>query len=150
MPDGSAQVLLFAREIPLQWPTPYVFRRPVSLLKGTQLSVIEHYAADASIRATGIPVTFSAYPGAPLRTTEQPRVQQASASPTRRFKLSGTVRSVADDRLVVQHEQIPGFMGAMTMSYGVGKHEELKGVAAGDRIRSDVVVGETTTLMFSR
>ena len=70
-PGGGKQVLLFAKDIPLEWPTPYVFRKPVSLVKGTELSVIEHYAGDAAHAgdagpAGGIPVTFSAYRGAAL------------------------------------------------------------------------------------
>lgn len=51
-PGGSTQVLLFAREIPLEWPTPYVFRTPVSLRQGTKLSVIEHYAGEDSVPGT--------------------------------------------------------------------------------------------------
>ena len=57
MPTGATQVLLFAKDIPLDWPTPYVYRRPVSLPKGTEIKVIQHYASDAA----AAPVTFSAY-----------------------------------------------------------------------------------------
>src|SRR5215469_4022647 len=59
-PDGATQILLFAREIPLDWPTPYVFRRAVSLVKGTRLSVVEHFAGGTALPASGIPVTLSA------------------------------------------------------------------------------------------
>ncbi len=41
-PDGVTQILLFARDLPLAWPTPYIFRKPVTLPKGTELSVVEH------------------------------------------------------------------------------------------------------------
>jgi Cu/Ag efflux protein CusF len=34
-------------------------------------------------------------------------------------------------------------MGAMTMTYRVGPHENLKALSAGTRIRSDVIVSET-------
>jgi len=36
-------------------------------------------------------------------------------------------------------------MGAMTMSYDAGKHEDLRKVAAGDAIESDVVVNDAGT-----
>jgi protein SCO1/2 len=83
------------------------------------------------------------YQGSAL-ATDQPKAQRASAS-TRRFELSGTVKSVdaAGGHLVVDHGDIPGFMGAMTMSYKVGQHENLKNISAGDQIQSDVVVSET-------
>jgi Cu/Ag efflux protein CusF len=138
-PSGATRVLLFARNIPLDWPTPYVYRRPVSLPKGTELKVVQHYASDvASAR-----ITLSTYRGSPLPAAA-PAPQAAPAS-TRRFELTGTVKSVdaGNGRLVVEHGEIPGLMGAMTMSYRVGPRENLKNVAAGARIRSDVVVSET-------
>lgn len=67
-PDGTTQVLLFAKDIPTAWPTPYVFRRPVALPKGTELTVIEHTAPDAS----AVPVLFTAYQGASLASDEPP------------------------------------------------------------------------------
>jgi hypothetical protein len=47
-PSGASRVLLFAKDIPLDWPTPYIYREPVSLPKGTELTVIEHYASDVA------------------------------------------------------------------------------------------------------
>jgi Cu/Ag efflux protein CusF len=148
-PGGSTQVLLFAREIPLEWPTPYVFRTPVSLRQGTQLSVIEHYAGEDSVPGTASPVTFTAYEGEALPAQQTQARPPAPSSPARHFKLTGIVKSVdaADSRLVVEHPAIAGFMGAMTMSYGVGKPGDLKGVAAGDHIQSDVVVSGSATYL---
>ncbi|HTB68249.1 MAG TPA: copper-binding protein [Steroidobacteraceae bacterium] len=148
-PDGTRQVLLFARDIPLQWPTPYVFSKPIALTKGTQLSVIEHYGSAASSPPQPMAVTFSAYAGAALATgpvQAQPQPHPAP-TPTRRYRLAGTVKSVdaAAERLVIQHGDIPGLMGAMTMSYDAGKHEDLRKVAAGDAIESDVVVNDAGT-----
>jgi Cu/Ag efflux protein CusF len=138
-PDGTTRVLLFARDIPTAWPTPYVFREPVALPKGTELTVIEHASSAAG---EAMPVSFSTYQGASLASAAPPRPKPAAAVPTQHFKLTGTVKSVdaADHRLVVQHDKIPGFMGAMTMSYAVGKTEDLGKVKAGDTIQSDVVV----------
>jgi len=51
-PDGSTDVLLFARDIPLDWPTPYIFKEPVALPRGTELSVTAYYATAGSFRLT--------------------------------------------------------------------------------------------------
>jgi Cu/Ag efflux protein CusF/cytochrome c5 len=145
MPNGATQVLLFAKDIPIDWPTPYVLRTAVSLAKGTELTVTQHYASGTSAPAAGAPVRFSAYLGAALAAVEPP--VQSPAVVARHFKLTGVVKSVdtADARLVVQHDAIPGLMDAMTMSYGVGEHEDLKNVKAGDAIQSDVVASDTGT-----
>jgi Cu/Ag efflux protein CusF len=113
----------------------------VALPKGTELKVVQHYTGDAGVA----PVTFSAYQGAPL-AVEQPSAAPAPLT-TRRFELGGTVKSVdaANGRLVVEHGEIPGLMGAMTMSYSVGQREDLRAIAAGDQIRADVVVSEASS-----
>jgi hypothetical protein len=40
--DGGTQVLLFARDIPEDWPTPYIFKNPVLLHRGSVLLVTSH------------------------------------------------------------------------------------------------------------
>jgi Cu/Ag efflux protein CusF len=142
-PAGATQILLFARDISTAWPTPYIYRNPVALPKGTELTLSAHYAPDVGAAADGLRLTVSAYGGASL-PAEPPAAPPASVV-IQRFKLTGTVKSVdaAKGRLVVQHGDIPGFMGAMTMSYGVGQREDLKKIRAGDQIRSDVVSGDT-------
>ena len=101
--------------------------------------VVEHYGVDVP----GAAVTFSTYQGPPL-ATEAPRTHALPVS-IQRFALSGVLKSVDADnrRVVVEHGDIPGLMGAMTMSYRVGPREDLKSLAAGARIHSDVVVSET-------
>jgi hypothetical protein len=42
-PDGGTNVLLFARNPPVEWPTPYILARPVLLPAGTELSVSARY-----------------------------------------------------------------------------------------------------------
>jgi hypothetical protein len=37
--DGSTEILLFAKDIPLDWPTPYILKDPVMLPRGTMLVV---------------------------------------------------------------------------------------------------------------
>jgi len=60
--DGSTQVLLFARDLPLDWPTPFIFKEPVRLPAGTVLSVTAYYAnASAMPQPGGIRLTLSRY-----------------------------------------------------------------------------------------
>ena len=47
-----------------------------------------------------------------------------------------------DQKVEVEHSDIPGFMAAMTMTYSAGKKEDLKKVSSGDQIQADVVVGD--------
>ena len=42
--DGATQILLFAKDIPMEWPTPYILKTPIELPKGTELSVVAYYA----------------------------------------------------------------------------------------------------------
>lgn len=72
-PNGAARILLFARDLPAEWPTPYILERPVSLPKGTQLSVTEHYSAASSTPANA-PVVFSVAATATRYTRAAPRV----------------------------------------------------------------------------
>jgi Cu/Ag efflux protein CusF len=60
------------------------------------------------------------------------------------YKLKGVVKSVDEKsrRVTVAHDDIPGFMAAMTMPYKVGKAEDLKKLNSGDKIQADVVVGD--------
>ena len=60
----------------------------------------------------------------------------------RRYRLKGTVVQVdkAQQHLVVNHEEIPGFMGAMTMPYPVVDAQTLEKLSPGDQITADVVV----------
>jgi protein SCO1 len=65
-----------------------------------------------------------------------------SQSQVRRYHLKGTVVQIdkAQQHLVVNHEEIPGFMGAMTMPYPVVDAQTLDRLSPGDQITADVVV----------
>jgi protein SCO1 len=65
-----------------------------------------------------------------------------SQTQVRRYHLKGTVVQVdkAQQHLVVNHEEIPGFMGAMTMPYPVVDAQTLEKLSPGDQITADVVV----------
>ena len=42
--SGATEVLLFAKDPPAEWPTPYVFKKPVLLRAGTTLAVTGSFA----------------------------------------------------------------------------------------------------------
>lgn len=61
-PSGGTQVLLFAKDLSMDWPTPFVFKEPVLLRRGTELSVTGYYAnAAATPRPAGIRLTAATY-----------------------------------------------------------------------------------------
>ena len=70
----------------------------------------------------------------------------ATQSQERRFALRGTVVSIdrPQQRIVVDHEDIPGFMPAMAMPYPVSEPALLDAAAPGDQITADVVVTDTS------
>jgi hypothetical protein len=54
-PDGTTEVMLFVKNIRLDWPTPYVFKEPVLMPKGSELAVTAYGnagAASQSVRLT--------------------------------------------------------------------------------------------------
>jgi protein SCO1/2 len=73
-------------------------------------------------------------------------IPRCSAAPTqpRQYSLRGQVLAVAPDRheLTVKHDDIPGFMPAMTMAYRVKDVKLLGGVSRGDLIRATLNVRE--------
>ena len=73
-PDGGTEVLLFAKDIPLDWPTPYILKDPLLLRAGTELSMTAYYAnTGAAPQAGGARLTVSRYvrtaAGPPRRNT---------------------------------------------------------------------------------
>jgi len=65
-----------------------------------------------------------------------------SQSDVREYTLQGQVLSVAPNHLeaTIKHEDIPGFMSAMTMSYKVKEAKEYESLAPGDLITSTLIV----------
>jgi hypothetical protein len=67
-PDGGTEVLLFAKDFQMDWPTPYLFKEPVALPRGAELSVTAYYAnSGAAMQAGGIRLTVSGYQKAVTR-----------------------------------------------------------------------------------
>ena len=60
--DGSTQVLLFAKDLPVDWPTPFIFKEPVTLPAGSMLTVTAYYDNPAATpQPGGIRLTVSRY-----------------------------------------------------------------------------------------
>jgi len=64
-PDGSTEILLFATDIPIDWPTPYILKEPVALPRGTVLSVTAH-GGSARLTVSAF-TTRRPAPGSPRR-----------------------------------------------------------------------------------
>jgi Cu/Ag efflux protein CusF len=67
---------------------------------------------------------------------------RAPPLPLRHYRLHGVVVSVDEGarRMVVNHDEIPGFMGAMTMPYAVKDADALRLIQPRDTVNADVVV----------
>lgn len=67
---------------------------------------------------------------------------QTKDSGAKHYKMTGVVKAVdaKGHAVTVQHDAIPGFMGAMTMAYPAAKTENIQKLAPGDQIQADVVV----------
>jgi protein SCO1/2 len=65
--------------------------------------------------------------------------------PAKEYQLTGQILDVKPERkeVLVRHEDIPGFMPAMTMPYTVDDAGALAGKAPGDLITATLVVAET-------
>jgi protein SCO1 len=67
--------------------------------------------------------------------------KQSKEADTKRYRLTGRVVSLdkQNQSMVVDGDEIPGFMSAMTMSYKVKNGSDLNQVAAGDTLSADIV-----------
>jgi protein SCO1/2 len=66
-------------------------------------------------------------------------------APTKQYQLTGQILDLKPDtnEVLVKHDDIPGFMPAMTMPYKVEDAKLLAGKQPGDLITATLVVGET-------
>jgi protein SCO1/2 len=74
----------------------------------------------------------------PVVATEQP------SKPSKQFKVHGIIQEIkpGDQTVIVDHAEIPGYMGAMIMPFKVKEAAELTGLAPGDEIQFDFCVEE--------
>jgi Cu/Ag efflux protein CusF len=66
------------------------------------------------------------------------------ASNAKPHTLTGKVTEVSKDKLTVNHEEVKGYMGAMTMAYKVDKPAVLSKLKVGDEIRATVYDADYT------
>jgi Cu/Ag efflux protein CusF len=114
-------------------------RRPVKT--GTQISIILSVGAVSlclALTGCGSQPRQSETPPAPA--SQPPTAQPPTAQP-QRFDLRGKVVAVdkAGKKVTVDHENIPGFMGAMTMAYPVKDGGLLEHISPGDQVTAKVV-----------
>lgn len=64
-------------------------------------------------------------------------------STTREYELTGVIIGIGDQQVLIQHDEIPGFMPAMTMPFPVQDASVLEGRARGDVVRATLVVEES-------
>jgi protein SCO1 len=78
----------------------------------------------------------------PAQST-QTATAEAQAATAKRYPLTGRVVSIdkPDQSLTIDGDEIPGFMGAMQMSYAVKDTSILEKVSPGDQIKAGIVVG---------
>ena len=61
-PDGGTEILLFARDIPFNWPTPYILAEPVLVEAGSELRATAYYSNETgTARPGGVRLTVSYY-----------------------------------------------------------------------------------------
>jgi Cu/Ag efflux protein CusF len=80
--------------------------------------------------------------GCRARPTNQPVV--------RRYELKGRVESIDFNRkrLTVAHEEIKGYMDAMTMGFAVKDENVLRGLKSGDQVEAVLVYDSSTNLSW--
>ena len=92
-------------------------------------------AAVSACRKAEVPSRAPSRPALPAAPTVGPNAK--------RYTLTGVVTAVdaAQSKITVQHEEIPGFMGAMTMAFPVRDDPKVIGfLRPGDRIEARLVV----------
>lgn len=116
-----------------------MFRKP-----GTrkQHSERKQHSWILSFAAVGLLLWLGACSSQPAQNGSQ--AESAAAGPER-HALHGTVISVdrEGNSLVVDHDEIPDFMGAMAMPYPVRDGGELESLEAGDEVNAQVVVDDS-------
>jgi Cu/Ag efflux protein CusF len=75
------------------------------------------------------------------QSSPAPQSSSASQSSAKRYELKGKVVSIDKKakEIEVDGENVPGFMGAMTMGYPVKDEKLLDQVKPGDEIKSDLI-----------
>jgi protein SCO1/2 len=103
-----------------------------------------HTTRTLSVTVVALCVQLMACSSPPKQS--EPQISTPAQSPQterQRYDLKGKVVSIdkPGKRLTVDHEAIPGFMGAMTMPYPVKDEHLLDNLSPGDQVTAKVVSG---------
>jgi Cu/Ag efflux protein CusF len=63
--------------------------------------------------------------------------EEAIACGSETYSATGIIKAASNERrtLTIAHDAIPGYMGAMTMSFELGAASQAEGLVVGDRVR---------------
>ena len=94
-----------------------------------------------SITGVSLFIWLTACSSPPAQNEPQAQQAQPTEQKTERHELNGKVVSIdkAGKSVTVDHQEIPGFMGAMTMPYPVKDEHLLDNLAPGDQVNAQVV-----------
>ncbi len=89
-------------------------------------------------------ITLCLLPIICLACSQDKNPEGEAAQPPKLFKVHGIIQEIKpeDMRIIIDHEEIPGYMGAMIMPFNVKKSTSLSGLAPGDGIHFDYRVEE--------
>jgi Cu/Ag efflux protein CusF len=78
------------------------------------------------------------------------RSQRVNEPVVRRYELKGRVESIDFDkkRVTIAHEDIKGYMDAMTMGFAVKDESVLRELKSGDRLQATLVYDSSTNLSW--
>jgi Cu/Ag efflux protein CusF len=62
------------------------------------------------------------------------------------YDATGVLKSVSENQIVVDEDEIPGFMSAMVMSYEVENTTQLEGLKEGDKVKFKIKQEENGSL----
>ena len=92
----------------------------------------------------GLPIVFVALlalsGGLGCRSTPQGPPVGSSSAPLQHFPVRGRVVAVQGSSITLDHEAVPGFMGAMTMPYKLSDPAAASELHPGDRITATILV----------
>ena len=81
-------------------------------------------------------------PSSPKPESAKARTATEASGARREYRVEGVVKDVIPqkNRVRIAHEEIPGYMAAMTMLFDVKDSKELEGIHTGDKVRFLMVV----------
>lgn len=98
-----------------------------------------------SLAGVGLLLWLGACSSQPAQEQSQSEPGAPAAAGPERHDMHGKIVSVDKDgkNVTVDHDEIPGFMGAMAMPYPVRDESVLDSLKAGDEVNAQVVVDES-------